>query len=46
MTTPTGEVCQLDGRAIAVVQPSHIYRCPCECHDAAEQLELFGKATA
>lgn len=29
------------GGTVSVVRPSHIYRCPCECHSAC-QLGLFG----
>jgi hypothetical protein len=32
-----------NGRDVAVVTPSHIWRCSCECHLAA-QLDLFGVA--
>ena len=32
-----------DGRSVEVVEPSHIYRCPCDCHETGQpgQMELF-----
>ncbi len=32
------------GRGVMVVRPSHVWRCPCECHRgglAGQQLDLF-----
>lgn len=40
MTVPKDRVCQMDGVDVAVVRPSHVYRCPCECHTLS-QLDLF-----
>ncbi len=34
----------LQREVVAVIKPSHLYRCPCECH-ATQQLELFGVAS-
>lgn len=32
-----------DGRIAHVVEPHHVYRCPCTCHEAGQpgQMELF-----
>lgn len=46
LTIPKGRqrVCTL--AQAAVIRPSHVYHCPCECHtaDPVGQLELFGVA--
>jgi hypothetical protein len=49
ITMPGGWVPRfVDGQYAAVVKPSHVYRCPCDCHqisDATGQLELFEAAS-
>ena len=35
------------GPGVSVIRPSHVWRCPCDCHRgelAGQQLDLFGVA--